>query len=62
MTGIILRLAIPEGKEVKPGDTILVMEAIKMELPIKTTVPGKVHFLVAPDTQVVSQQPIAQIG
>jgi oxaloacetate decarboxylase alpha subunit len=35
---------------------------MKMELEIKSTAAGKVHFLVPAGTQVASQQPIAEIG
>jgi biotin carboxyl carrier protein len=35
---------------------------MKMELEIKSTVAGKVHFLVPAGTAVQSQQPIAQVG
>jgi oxaloacetate decarboxylase alpha subunit len=35
---------------------------MKMELEIKATAAGKVHFLVPAGTQVASQQPIAEIG
>jgi oxaloacetate decarboxylase alpha subunit len=34
---------------------------MKMELEIKATVSGKVHFLVPAGTQVASQQPMAEI-
>jgi oxaloacetate decarboxylase alpha subunit len=37
------------------------MESMKMELEIKATSAGSVHFLVATGTQVASQQPIAEI-
>jgi oxaloacetate decarboxylase alpha subunit len=62
MAGLVLRYAVTEGAEVKDGDTILILESMKMELPIKATTAGKVHFLVPTGTQVVSQQPIAQVG
>jgi oxaloacetate decarboxylase alpha subunit len=62
LAGLILRCITPEGGEVKDGDTILILESMKMELPIKATTAGKVHFLVPTGTHVVSQQPIAQIG
>jgi oxaloacetate decarboxylase alpha subunit len=35
---------------------------MKMELEIKATATGKVHFLVPTGTQVASQQPIAEIN
>jgi len=62
VAGTVLRYVAPEGKEVKSGETILIIESMKMELEIKSTVSGKVHFLVPAGTQVAAQQPIAEIG
>jgi oxaloacetate decarboxylase alpha subunit len=62
VAGTILRFPVSEGADVAPGTTIIIIESMKMELEIKSTVAGKVHFLVPTGTQVASQQPIAQIG
>ncbi|MDR0642498.1 MAG: sodium-extruding oxaloacetate decarboxylase subunit alpha [Treponema sp.] len=62
VAGTVLRYAVDEGAQVASGDTIVIIESMKMELEIKATSSGPVHFLVAPGTQVASQQPIAQIG
>jgi oxaloacetate decarboxylase alpha subunit len=62
VAGTVLRYAVDEGARVKSGDTIVIIESMKMELEIKATAAGPVHFLAAPGTQVASQQPIAQIG
>jgi oxaloacetate decarboxylase alpha subunit len=62
VAGTVLRHAVDEGAQVKSGDTIVIIESMKMELEIKATASGSVHFLAAPGTQVASQQPIAQIG
>ena len=62
VAGTVLRHAVAEGAEVKSGDTIIIIESMKMELEIKSTAAGKVHFLVSTGTQVASQQPIAEIG
>jgi oxaloacetate decarboxylase alpha subunit len=61
VAGTIIRYAADEGAAVTPGDTIIIIESMKMELEIKATVAGKVHFLVSAGTQVASQQPIAEL-
>jgi oxaloacetate decarboxylase alpha subunit len=62
VAGTVLRHAVAEGAQVSSGDTIIIIESMKMELEIKATSAGKVHFLVPAGTQVSSQQPIAEIG
>jgi oxaloacetate decarboxylase alpha subunit len=62
VAGTILRYVVNEGAQVASGDTIIIIESMKMELEIKATASGAVHFLVPTGTQVASQQPIAEIG
>jgi oxaloacetate decarboxylase alpha subunit len=62
MAGVVIRYAVAEGATVKAGDNVVIMESMKMELEIKATAAGKVHFLVTTGAQVASQQPIAEIG
>jgi oxaloacetate decarboxylase alpha subunit len=61
VAGTVLRYAVSEGADVKPGDNVIIMESMKMELEIKAASSGKVHFLVAAGSQVASQQPIAEV-
>jgi len=62
VAGTVLRYVVGEGDHVKAGATVLIMESMKMELEIKATGAGTVHFLVPAGTQVTQQQPMAEIG
>ena len=62
VAGTLLRYSVSEGAVVKAGDTVLVLESMKMELEIKSMFAGKIHFLVATGTPVASQQPVAEIN
>jgi oxaloacetate decarboxylase alpha subunit len=62
VAGTVLRYAVAEGAQAASGDTILIIESMKMELEIKSTSSGPVHFLVPAGTQVAAQQPVAEIG
>ncbi|WFN37655.1 pyruvate/oxaloacetate carboxyltransferase [Methanomicrobium antiquum] len=42
MQGMVLKVETNIGAQVKPGDTLVVLEAMKMENPIKSTKEGKV--------------------
>ncbi|MDR2864884.1 MAG: sodium-extruding oxaloacetate decarboxylase subunit alpha [Spirochaetaceae bacterium] len=62
VAGTVLKHAVAEGSQVASGETIIIIESMKMELEIKSTAAGKVHFLVPPGTAVQAQNPIAQIS
>ncbi|MDR1956154.1 MAG: sodium-extruding oxaloacetate decarboxylase subunit alpha [Treponema sp.] len=61
VAGTIIRYAVAEGAPVVSGTTVIIIESMKMELEIKATAAGKIHFLVPAGTQVASQQPVAEI-
>ncbi|MDR2803033.1 MAG: sodium-extruding oxaloacetate decarboxylase subunit alpha [Treponema sp.] len=62
VAGTILKYAVAEGAQVSSGDTIIIIESMKMELEIKATSAGKVHFIVPTGQAVQAQQPVAQVG
>lgn len=45
MPGMVLRILVQEGQEIKKGDSILVLEAMKMENILKSAGDGKVKSL-----------------
>jgi propionyl-CoA carboxylase alpha chain len=61
MPGQVLRILVEVGQQVRPGDPLVVLEAMKMEQTIKTTIQGvveavlvKVGDIVAPGQMLVA--------
>jgi len=46
MPGLILDIVVSEGEEVKKGDTLLILEAMKMENIIKSPGEGKIKSII----------------
>jgi oxaloacetate decarboxylase alpha subunit len=61
MPGTIVRLACGNGQRVAAGDTVLIMEAMKMQIELKTREAGAVRFQVAPGDAVKADQVLAVI-
>ena len=54
MQGTIVKIAVEEGQEVAEGDVVVVLEAMKMEQPIKAHKAGTVTGLTAAVGETVS--------
>jgi acetyl/propionyl-CoA carboxylase alpha subunit len=54
MPGQVLRILAAEGQKVKPGDGLVVLEAMKMEQTIKATIQGVVRAVLVKPAQVVA--------
>lgn len=62
VAGTLLKYAVQEGASVNSGDTIIIIESMKMELEIKASCGGKVHFLANQGDQIKAAQPLAEIN
>ncbi len=63
MPGTVIRIEVSEGTPVKSGDTLLVQEAMKMEVEVKSPVDGTVTSIeVAAGDQVTAGQVLVHIG
>ena len=62
VAGTLLRYAVSEGAQVKKGDTVIIIESMKMELEVKAPADGKISFVVQPGTQIAQGQTLANLG
>ena len=63
MPGQVLRILVQEGQHVKMGDSLVVLEAMKMEQTIRTTINGRVQSVLVKAGQVVAPgQMLVEIG
>jgi len=63
MPGQVLRVLVREGQQVKIGDSLVVLEAMKMEQTIRTTIDGVVKSILVVTGQVVAPgQMLVQIS
>jgi pyruvate carboxylase subunit B len=63
MQGLIVKLPVKAGDEVKLGDVVAVLEAMKMQNDIVTTVAGRVSQVYVKEGDVVSpNQPLLAVG
>ena len=63
MQGLIVKIPIKTGDDVKLGDVVAVLEAMKMQNDIVTTVSGRVQDIYVKEGEVVGpNQPLLAIG
>ncbi|MGI5949184.1 biotin/lipoyl-containing protein [Peptoniphilus sp.] len=62
MPGTVLKLAVADGAQVKAGDTVLILEAMKMENEISAPCDGTVTFNVKAGETVDTDAVLASIG
>ena len=62
VAGRVVQLLVAPGQRVSPDDELLLVEAMKMEIPVVATVAGTVRqWLVAVDDQVAEGQPVVVV-
>ena len=63
MAGTVWKMVASVGQEVDYGDTILILESMKMEIPVEADSAGKiVRFLVAEGDVVDDGVVLAELG
>ena len=63
VTGVVWKVAVGPGTVVATGDVVVIVESMKMEIPVESEVAGVVRrMLVAVGEPVAEGQAIAEIG
>ena len=63
MPGKIIAIKVSKGQQVNAGDTVLILEAMKMEQEIKSSISGTVSEIpVSEDDTVKKDQPLVILG
>lgn len=55
VTGTVARIEKQPGDAVSPGDVLIVLESMKMEMAVEATVSGKVRGIRCHEGQAVSE-------
>ena len=61
VAGTLLRYSVAEGAQVSEGQTVMMLESMKMELEINAHKTGVIHFLAAAGAQIAEGDPLAEI-
>jgi biotin carboxyl carrier protein len=62
VTGAVWKIVTAVGQKLEPGDTVMIIESMKMEIPVIAEDGGTVKaFLVAEGTPVSEGQPVATL-
>jgi acetyl-CoA carboxylase biotin carboxyl carrier protein len=55
ITGTVWKIEVKVGDEVDEGDTVVILESMKMEMPVEAEDPGVVKEIVCAEGQSVSE-------
>jgi acetyl-CoA carboxylase biotin carboxyl carrier protein len=55
ITGTVWKIEVKVGDDVEEGDTVVILESMKMEMPVEAEDEGKVAEIVVEEGQAVSE-------
>jgi acetyl-CoA carboxylase biotin carboxyl carrier protein len=55
ITGTVVKIEKKPGDAVQPGDPVVILESMKMEMPLEATSPGKVKEIRCREGQAVNE-------
>ena len=62
VTGNVWKIAVEEGSKVTSGDVVMILESMKMEIPVEAPADGTItELLVQEEDQIEEDQVVAMI-
>jgi len=55
ITGTVWKIEVQPGDQVQEGDTVVILESMKMEMPVEAEDPGVVKEILCEEGQSVSE-------
>ena len=55
ITGTVWKVEVEVGQEIEEGDTVAILESMKMEMPVEAEDPGTVKEVLVEEGQSVSE-------
>jgi acetyl-CoA carboxylase biotin carboxyl carrier protein len=55
LVGNLWKIVVEVGQQVEEDDTLMILESMKMEIPITTPVPGTVQQILVKEGEVVQE-------
>jgi acetyl-CoA carboxylase biotin carboxyl carrier protein len=55
ITGTVWKIEVAVGDEIEEGDTVLILESMKMEMPVEAEDPGTVKEILCEEGQAVNE-------
>jgi len=63
ITGTVWKIEVEVGDEVEEGDTVAILESMKMEMPVEAEVTGTVAEILCEEGQAVNEgDPLARLA
>ena len=62
ITGVVWKIVVKEGDKVSEGQEVVILESMKMEMPVESPCAGTVKKLLVKETDSVKEgDPIAEV-
>ena len=61
VTGTVWKISFQVGEDINQGDVIMIMEAMKMEIPVESPASGKLKELLVSEGDQVSEDDVVAI-